>query len=722
MKEPHHILFRYLLTFFIFALFLIILFVPIYFFIFNFYFQNEINFINSRLENGLEHFDRSINSLNNLVSIANTDPKFSYLKMNYYQDAFDPRVLVELRIFISNLLAQNNLVADAGFIYSRDSILTRQRIFYHTDFYKFYETFLSCHDYSEDEWLNLISEGRSFTQAKTYTSLDYQTYDAITYTAMRYHSGNQEQNIFFAAIPISRILDLLFEEDIIKHASISLYDMYGQILYKNNNVIEENYRIMENAASNYVHVKLHIPVDLITEKVIPIRNRMLSFALLILSMGIILSLLFAYKSAKPLQNLILWIKNSGSMEFNNYDSFFPPAFKQVYSNIEQSFSSIDEKLKNSLQSIDYLKERLKIQIFEKALYKGIYDLTEANEFFSVFSDFPSRFRMELIFWDTSESGSFDIIASSQLDIIKKIKEDIPNYYFHTTNWNSIVFLFSIKGSSSDPWLGMLKEVLLKQSELPLIFFSGDIYEKPHELNLAWRHLEYLRTYSDIENPLDKEHDKRRLYTAMPLSIVMLDMLHTALSNGNEDSALAILNQCGSSLSFPEDYAISAIVYNLLSTLVAQLKLEYPDILENITLPEYHQGKQKRMIETDFTLCFKMICKQIQNRKERNINKFGNRVINYINDHIFDAEFYSTVVMDEFNISQPTLQKIMKINTGQTFLSYVEKERLTKAHNMLLEGLKPVQEIARNCGFSSVNGFYKAFKRRYACSPSNIGKA
>ena len=78
--------------------------------------------------------------------------------------------------------------------------------------------------------------------------------------------------------------------------------------------------------------------------------------------------------------------------------------------------------------------------------------------------------------------------------------------------------------------------------------------------------------------------------------------------------------------------------------------------------------------------------------------------------IDDAQF-------RYRISPSTIQKLIKVISGKTFLSYVESQRLEKAHEILATGKYKINEVAVQCGFSKVNSFYKAYKRTYGISPS-----
>jgi AraC-like DNA-binding protein len=78
-----------------------------------------------------------------------------------------------------------------------------------------------------------------------------------------------------------------------------------------------------------------------------------------------------------------------------------------------------------------------------------------------------------------------------------------------------------------------------------------------------------------------------------------------------------------------------------------------------------------------------------------------------------------MVSDHFKISPPSLQKLIKNSLGKTFSVYVEQQRLQKAREMLAAGNHTIHEIAGNCGFTNTNSFYKAFRRTFGLSPSEI---
>jgi AraC family L-rhamnose operon transcriptional activator RhaR len=78
-----------------------------------------------------------------------------------------------------------------------------------------------------------------------------------------------------------------------------------------------------------------------------------------------------------------------------------------------------------------------------------------------------------------------------------------------------------------------------------------------------------------------------------------------------------------------------------------------------------------------------------------------------------------MVSDHFHISAPSIQKLVKKASGQTFLAYVESRRLRRAYEILARGEHGIGETAGLCGFSYASSFNRAFKRVYGFSPGRI---
>ncbi len=65
------------------------------------------------------------------------------------------------------------------------------------------------------------------------------------------------------------------------------------------------------------------------------------------------------------------------------------------------------------------------------------------------------------------------------------------------------------------------------------------------------------------------------------------------------------------------------------------------------------------------------------------------------------------------------EDFLKDQTGKSFTEYVEELRLSRAMELLRGSELGITEISVQCGFSTQNTFYKAFRRRFGISPSAV---
>jgi len=68
------------------------------------------------------------------------------------------------------------------------------------------------------------------------------------------------------------------------------------------------------------------------------------------------------------------------------------------------------------------------------------------------------------------------------------------------------------------------------------------------------------------------------------------------------------------------------------------------------------------------------------------------------------------------ISERSLRRRVKLETGLTWETYRHRCRLLKAVSLLSETGEPMSEIAARCGFESPSGFAKAFRQAMGEAP------
>ena len=100
-------------------------------------------------------------------------------------------------------------------------------------------------------------------------------------------------------------------------------------------------------------------------------------------------------------------------------------------------------------------------------------------------------------------------------------------------------------------------------------------------------------------------------------------------------------------------------------------------------------------------------------------KFINKVLKVIEEHISEESFSVDQPGNEIGMSQTQFYRKIKALTGMPASIYLRTVRLTKAKKMLEENKGNISEIAFSVGFSSPSYFAKCFKNQFGYSPSNL---
>ncbi len=99
------------------------------------------------------------------------------------------------------------------------------------------------------------------------------------------------------------------------------------------------------------------------------------------------------------------------------------------------------------------------------------------------------------------------------------------------------------------------------------------------------------------------------------------------------------------------------------------------------------------------------------------NRFVSEAMGIIRDHLADPNLGVPLLSEKLGTSRYTLGRKIKAVTGETPVSLIQKLRLKRAAELLLEDVHSVSEIADCTGFSDASYFGKLFKAAYHCRPS-----
>lgn len=93
-----------------------------------------------------------------------------------------------------------------------------------------------------------------------------------------------------------------------------------------------------------------------------------------------------------------------------------------------------------------------------------------------------------------------------------------------------------------------------------------------------------------------------------------------------------------------------------------------------------------------------------------------QIMRFLNEN-YATRITSAQLAAALNFSAEHIEKTLKSQIGVTPHTYLTQLRLNRAKVLLERGSLPVSEIAANSGFGDVSVFFRAFRKKYGCSPS-----
>ncbi len=141
-------------------------------------------------------------------------------------------------------------------------------------------------------------------------------------------------------------------------------------------------------------------------------------------------------------------------------------------------------------------------------------------------------------------------------------------------------------------------------------------------------------------------------------------------------------------------------------------------------------KLKKLSETKGLVSMSLLCEILQilidDKSKRVLNTHktithtfekttNNRLYSYIQKN-YQNPITLEDIAQHFNMSLSTFNRMIKKETGATFVTFLNDYRLGMAARKLLETDATIQYISQSCGFKNLSNFNKFFKKHYFTSP------
>lgn len=154
----------------------------------------------------------------------------------------------------------------------------------------------------------------------------------------------------------------------------------------------------------------------------------------------------------------------------------------------------------------------------------------------------------------------------------------------------------------------------------------------------------------------------------------------------------------------EGYVTGADDYIMKPFEAAELKVRIKNLIE------IRRKLHKKFSSDDFS-----IPKEFSSIDER----FLNKVMKVINEHVSEENFSIELLSKESAMSKEQIYKKLKALTGKSPSLFLRSIRLVRAKKMIKENKMTISEISYLVGFSSPAYFTKCFKEEFGKSPSDL---
>lgn len=163
-------------------------------------------------------------------------------------------------------------------------------------------------------------------------------------------------------------------------------------------------------------------------------------------------------------------------------------------------------------------------------------------------------------------------------------------------------------------------------------------------------------------------------------------------------------------------------YTLPQYLLFQLKNQkyISNLMENMISSVVYDSKNEDVInQYSMGLVFLYLLNHMDKLAHNSSQSYEDVVIQAALKYI-DSQYRTAVlsrIAEDFHLSLSAVSRLIKKNTGFTFVELLMRKRFQKALMFLVETDLPIEQIASNIGYENQSYFYRQFKAYYGVTPS-----
>lgn len=575
-----------------------------------------------------------------------------------------------------------------------------------------------------NQWFSYINgfSGPSHLFPIRKVSVMGRTDDVLVYSCRMPLSSNSTKQLLFSMISGSHVSSLLSLSGVFADTVLTLSGEDGTVLYKvgAENASGRYASIIAESKSGFpLSAQLLIPEAAFSAQLSSFNRMYLYFILLFLLVGAVVAVVLSYRSSRPVIHLLDSVKGYMPQEASKTKSRSGDAYQYLESYLEGA----ENRFRDYQTMLNEQEKMLRSYTFQTIATRPDPDENEISRAKHYFKNFPARYKLVSFSLNIDLQQELERFSSCQVVLMSIVSKELPFYTAHFLGRHLLAVISDdLPKEKLDASLLKIRMAFEDAANAEITVAVSSVMNGLEMLNTARRQTQLLLrasvkpiTYMEETNYEMSSFNSSRIFHSTNRfynCIVNADGLHAA------EVLDEVLRYMASCHTVNRQY--TAILFHMFYVQLLRLREEMGLAeLQSAALPEYDPmaGMDALMKPVkDYAVWAADI---IARHREKEHSVLADRVLSFIDENIGNADLCLSLAADLLNMTENEIKRILAGAVSKTFFDYIDTKRMTLVKEKLLNSDQSISEIMEQCGYRSLNTLYKAFKRTYGISPSQM---
>lgn len=563
---------------------------------------------------------------------------------------------------------------------------------------------------------------------------------AISYTGLQFITNRQGNMIYYENYDLlDSVPSIAGSESPIDNNSITDHVRSIRNLAKESGLSSEGVscKMVRYQGEQYLLTQCHSPRSGLTyyalQSSLAVKVRgytTVLYMLLLISIaamvGILLSLKMSHKIAKPVNELINDVMESG----HEVDH------KTIFSHVQKSYKKLKD-INTELQDVIEAQQPYLQNFFLNQLLYGKAELEEdiGKNAEYIHFDYQNRVFWVVIFkleatTETMFEQEADVQRLYTLSITEAARKVLPDIWMVNNGQDRVVAILTLPREMQESYKLYTEETIqkIRNELLPhvsklLYVYGGTLVSDLSDISASYENAAILHLYmgQTFHNDIlwyTNQKAKAPSYPSEEKTKVLFRQVLRGEVEAVYTSFKEIIQQYfinGNFSTYMQNLLVDELQINLVK-IIELLEMEEKQYREYyLLLEQNHNGNLLERIRVTQAI-YLQASQYIYEQKSKKIFDLA-AVTAYVNLNFGDTNLSLTSAAEALQMNEGYLSGRFKQETGVNFSAYVEKVRMDKAKELLRAGRLTIKEIAEYTGYTSENSFCRAFKRVTGLSTS-----